>query len=355
MSRRKFLGWLIWFFLWIGAALFGLVKLLEKSVSTQQAAKGSRPEGLASPKPETGTEPQGNKSSDAPLASFLILSDLHISRDDPDTIRRVNAAFADLTEFQTPIEALLFTGDLTEYGRDKDYKELRNLMNGYELPPVYANMGNHDYYDIWIDKLGRFKQETMPNGKTDWQSRERFQKFFGLPKPYHDAWVKEHHLILLSQETYVQEKPDVGEGAWYSEEQLEWLRERLADRKDNRPVFIMTHQPLPPAGRDGQTHQLIPAIRFREILKPYKNVFVFCGHAHQDFQGTIEHYVKDGGFHYFHNSSVGRVMNRKYETVSQDKAQGLYVQVYTDRVTLRGRDFISRKWLSEADWTVPLG
>ncbi|WP_159885614.1 metallophosphoesterase family protein [Paenibacillus puerhi] len=353
MSRRKFLGWLVWLLIWIGAALYGLVKLLEKSISTQEAAKGLEPGGLASQKPSPETGPQGATQADTPLFSFLILSDLHISRDDPDTIRRVKSAFEDMSEFQTPVEALLFTGDLTEYGRDKDYKELRNLMNGYELPPVFANMGNHDYYDIWIDKQGRFKQDTMPNGKTDWQSRERFQQFFGLSKPYHDARVKDHHLILLSQETYVQEKPDVGEGAWYSEEQLTWLEERLAARPDDKPVFIMTHQPLPPAGRDGRTHQVIPAIRFRQILKPHKNVFVFCGHSHQDFQGTIEHYVKES-FHYFHNSSVGRVMNRKYETVAQDKAQGMYVQVYADRVTLRGREFIARKWLSEADWTVPL-
>jgi len=47
-------------------------------------------------------------------------------------------------------------------------------------------------------------------------------------------------------------------------------------------------------------------------------------------------------------------MNRKYETVDKEKSQGLYVQVYRDRVTLRGRDFTGKQWLKEADWTVPL-
>ncbi|UUZ97512.1 metallophosphoesterase [Paenibacillus sp. P25] len=225
-------------------------------------------------------------------------------------------------------------------------------MSAYKSPPIYANMGNHDYYDIWIDKSGGFNKETMPNGKTDKMARERFMKFFGLSSIYNDAWVKGYHLILLSQEAYMQEKPEAGEGAWYSGDQLNWLKEKLAEHKDGKPVFVMTHQPLPPAGQDGGTHQLIPARKFREILKPYKNVFVFCGHRHQDFQGTVEHYVKES-FHYFHNSSVGRVLNRNYQSTKQ-KSQGLYVQVYKDRVTVRGREFENRAWLKEADWTVKL-
>ena len=69
----------------------------------------------------------------------------------------------------------------------------------------------------------------------------------------------------------------------------------------------------------------------------------------------MEHYVKDSaGFHYFHNSSVGRVLNRSYQNAAKERSQGLYVQVYSDRVTLRGREFSDRTWIKEADWTVKL-
>ncbi|MGG2198422.1 MULTISPECIES: metallophosphoesterase family protein [Paenibacillus] len=354
MSRRAFIGWMLAMLALIATALAGLVKLLQKVVATQEASRAPGAAKGSVDAPQTGKpEPQAGGDPNAPLFSLMVLSDLHVSEADPHTIRNLKKALEDIQELGGPVDAIALTGDLTEYGSEKEYKGLSKLLSAYKLPPLYANMGNHDYYDVWIDRFGRFNKDTMPNGKTDWQSRERFQAFFGLSKPYHDVWVQGHHVILLSQETYVQEKPEVGEGAWYSEEQLAWLEERLAAHKDGKPVFIMTHQPLPPAGRDGKTHQLIPANRFREILKPYKNVFVFCGHSHQDFQGTIEHYVRES-FHYFHNSSVGRVMNRKYETVDKEKSQGLYVQVYRDRVTLRGRDFTGKQWLKEADWTVPL-
>jgi 3',5'-cyclic AMP phosphodiesterase CpdA len=159
--------------------------------------------------------------------------------------------------------------------------------------------------------------------------------------------------LLLSQETYVQEKPDVSEGAWYSDEQLAWLKERLAGRKDDKPVFVMIHQPLPAIGQNGGNHSLIRAKELRDILKPHTNVFLFSGHTHQDFQNGRAHYVKET-FHWFHNSSVGRVLNAQYKPFRENVAQGLYVQVFADKIVLRGREFIGRTWIKEADWTVPL-
>ena len=102
------------------------------------------------------------------------------------------------------------------------------------------------------------------------------------------------------------------------------------------------------------THQFIRAIQFRETLKPYKNVFVFCGHRHQDFQNGTPHYVQET-FHYFHNASVGRTLNRAYQQNAMNKAQGIYVQVFADKVVVRGREFSNRTFIEEANWSIPSG
>ncbi|OXM83392.1 metallophosphoesterase family protein [Paenibacillus rigui] len=355
MSRRAFIRWMLGLLVLIAAALTGLMKLLQRSVEAQDGAKAASGDALVLPKSEqvvAGTETAAEDGK-SPLFSFMILSDLHISVYDPNTIQHMKQALEDIKQFESPVEAIMLTGDLTDFGGTDGYKELQKLLSAYKLPPLYANMGNHDYYDIWVDKKGAFNKDTAPNGKTDWQSRERFQKFFGLDKCYHSAEIKEFRVILLSQEAYVQEKKEVGEGAWYSDDQMNWFKEQLAKNKTGKPMFVMTHQPLPPAGSDGGSHQLIRAKQFRELLKPYKNVFVFCGHRHQDFQNGTEHYVKET-FHYFHNSSVGRVLNRNFQNEAKDKAQGLYVQVYKDRVTVRGREFSNRSWLKEANWSIKL-
>ncbi|MDF2716061.1 MAG: phosphohydrolase [Paenibacillus sp.] len=297
----------------------------------------------------------GNKNdSSGALLSFMIVSDLHINSGIAYPSENFRRAIDDMIAFESKVEAIFITGDVTESATDKDYEEFRNILKSYkQLPPIRANMGNHDYYNIWISKDGAWSKETMPNGKTDEGSRLAFMKQFGLDKPYSEAIINGYRILLISQETYVQEKPDVSEGAWYSDEQLAWLKERLAQRQDSKPVFVMIHQPLPAIGQNGGNHSLIRAKEFREILKPHRNVFLFSGHTHQDFQNGRAHYVKET-FHWFHNSSVGRVLNAQYRPYRENVAQGLYVQVFADKIVLRGREFIGRAWIKEADWTVRL-
>ncbi|PZE21203.1 metallophosphoesterase family protein [Paenibacillus xerothermodurans] len=353
MSRRAFVRWILGLLILIGAAATGLYKLLLRAVDAQNVSQPNADSDLSQPKQEQAKTERAAVDENAALFSFMILSDLHISGYDPNTTKHLKEALDDITKFEPPVDALILTGDLTDFGGEDGYRELKKLLSGFKLPPIYANMGNHDYYDIWVDKNGAFNKDTMPNGKTDAMARERFMKFFNQEKIYSSAVVNGYPVIMLSQETYVQEKPEYGEGAWYSDEQMNWFKEELNKHYTGKPMFVMTHQPLPPIGSDGRTHQLIRAKQFREILKPFKNVFVFCGHRHQDFQNGAEHYVKES-FHYFHNSSVGRVLNRSFQNAGKDKSQGLYVQVFKDRVTVRGREFSKRSWLPEADWDIKI-
>ncbi|WP_127583915.1 metallophosphoesterase family protein [Paenibacillus koleovorans] len=297
--------------------------------------------------------PVAGRRDDGALLSFFILSDLHISHAVDYPSEKLQRALQDIVEFETKVDALILTGDLTESGTNDDYAAFRNVMKAYALPPIHANMGNHEYYGIWIDSHGNWNKDAMPNGKTDAEARASFMRTFGLDKPYHSATLNGCLFLFLSQETYVQETPDVSEGAWYSDEQLRWFQQSLQSNKSMKPVFVMIHQPLPPAGQDGGAHQLMRAKQFRDILKPYTNVFVFYGHNHQDFRNGRAHYFKES-FHLFNNSSVGRVLNRNMEYKDESASQGLYVQVYRSKVVVRGRDFTNRAWLEDANWSVRL-
>ncbi|GCL71721.1 phosphohydrolase [Paenibacillus naphthalenovorans] len=287
-----------------------------------------------------------------PVLSFFLLSDLHISAADSVFDGRLHLALKDISKFESDVDTIVLGGDLTDFGRESEYKRLQSILHEYKLPPLYGNMGNHDYYDIWLNAKGAFSTETMPNGKTDAMSRERFMRFIGYKdKPYHEVWIKGVHLIMLSQETYVQETPEVGEGAWYSDEQLAWFEETMKAHKDGRPAFVFIHQPLPEPGTDGGTHRLIRAKRFRAILEPYINVFVLSGHSHRNFVGE-DHYNRQNTFHWFNNAAVGKT--RPVPGQSGTPVQGMYVQVYPHEVVIRGREFSTRTWIEEAHWKVPL-
>ncbi|GIP31077.1 metallophosphoesterase [Paenibacillus sp. J2TS4] len=350
MSRRAFIKWLLGLAAAAAAFIIALGQgwFRERTVPLDREAEP----GPSSPAP-TPVSSEDEVPAKGLLLTLLILSDPHINPDIPAHSQHLVKGLEDMKQLPHSPDAVVITGDLTDYGREKDYKELRRVLDGFDLPPLYANMGNHDYYNIWMDKQGQFNREGMPNGKSDADSREAFQAFMGQDKPYHETWINGIHLIMLSQEVYMEEKPDVGEGAWYSDEQMAWFKEQMEPHRDGKPALVMIHQPLPEAGQDGGTHRLIRAKEFRAIVQSCPNVFVFSGHQHQDFTDGMGPYVQEQ-FHWFRNSSVSRVMNRKYEIVRPEASQGLYIEVYEDRVLLKGREFSDGRWIAEADWDITL-
>lgn len=285
-----------------------------------------------------------------PLLSFFLLSDIHMTTVDSALEAKLHMALKDITRFGSPVETIVLGGDLVDGGREGDYQLLNKILSGYKLPQLFGLMGNHEYYHIWYNAAGAWSTETGPNGKTDAQARERFLQFIGYDRPYQDAWVNGVHLIMLSQETYVQERPEVGEGAWYSDEQLAWLKETMKSHAAGRPAFVFIHQPLPPEGSDGGNHRLIRAKEFRSILEPYRNVFVLSGHTHRNLE-TPGRYVRDSTFHWFSNASVGKTRG---DGSVANPVQGLYIQVYPNQVVVRGREFSNGTWIKAADWSVDL-
>jgi 3',5'-cyclic-AMP phosphodiesterase len=285
----------------------------------------------------------------APILSFFLLSDIHMSATNSGLEAKLHTALKDVTRFSPPADTIVLGGDQVDGGREDDYQVLTSILSGYKLPKLYGLMGNHEYYHIWYNENGDWSTETGPNGKTDAQARERFLRLTGHDRPYQDAWVNGVHLIMLSQEAYVQERPEVGEGAWYSDEQMAWLEQVLRPHADGRPAFVFIHQPLPPAGSDGGQHRLIRAKEFRAILEPYRNVLVFSGHTHRNLE-TEGRYVRDTTFHWFSNASVGKTRG----SAVPNPVQGLHIQVFGDRVVVRGREFSNRTWIPSAEWTIEL-
>ncbi|CAK4845534.1 unnamed protein product [Aphanomyces euteiches] len=145
---------------------------------------------------------------------------------------------------------------------------------------------------------------------------------------------------------------DVGEGAWYSDAQMEWFKTKMLEHRDGKPALIFIHQPLPEKGKEGGVYQLIRATEFREIVKPYKNVFVFSGHTHRNFKEN-GHYVKES-FDWIANASVGRtkpVGAGPGPNKPIPDAQGCYIQVYEHKIVVRGREFSNRSWIANAKWS----
>ncbi|WP_248928192.1 hypothetical protein [Paenibacillus hamazuiensis] len=82
MTRRKFIRWLLALAVLAGAGIFGLPRLLRRGGADASAEELRLPR--TEPPAAIGrSAPEGGKE---PLLSYFILSDLHISLDDPNTV-----------------------------------------------------------------------------------------------------------------------------------------------------------------------------------------------------------------------------------------------------------------------------
>jgi 3',5'-cyclic AMP phosphodiesterase CpdA len=291
-----------------------------------------------------------------PNLTFEVLSDIHVQKWDTLSHDKLKRALLDLQTAEPGAEAMVINGDLGD-GMPGDYDALRKLMNSQPHPSqVFYNIGNHEFYKAWHDADG-YQSGAFPNGETEQASQQRFLDFAGRKKLYGDAWVTGYHFIFLGSERYRQSDSSIREDAWLSNSQLAWLEKTLADREEpNRPIFVFLHQPLPYTVAGSQTEWnsrgVVQYKQLRDILTKHPQVFLFSGHTHWELKSKRT-LVRDG-FTMVGSSSVNEPYNETdiaYDK-EDDRSEGLAVEVFGNRVLIRGRDFTNGAWIPEAQFEV---
>ncbi|MFS0840700.1 metallophosphoesterase family protein [Paenibacillus sp. 1P03SA] len=296
-----------------------------------------------------------------PLLAFPVISDIHIQSWNPQSHLKFKAALADLQTLGPDADALVINGDLTN-GMPADYAKLSELMERSPHPrKVFYTMGNHEYYKAWIDGGGAWNADAFPNGETEQASIGRFLQLSGGKKVYGDEVVNGFRFIFLGSEQYRQSDPNNLEDAWLSPEQLQFLKTSLRKgAAGGKPVFVFLHQPLP--GTVSGTsfccvnnRAVVQHEELRKILSAYPQAIFFSGHTHWELKlpGTL---VRDK-FTMVNSSSVLQPWtdngNGGEMLMGPDESEGLYVEVYKDKVSIKGRDFYRQRWIPEAQFTLP--
>ena len=207
--------------------------------------------------------------------------------------------------------------------------------------PLYLAIGNHDYPSA----NGAFLEyATLPDGSHPTDTS-------------YDFWLNGYHYIFLGSDT------PSGLSATFTEATLNWLDSKLAENRDpSRPVFIFLHQSiyntvsgsLPGEGWHGVTN----ADKFTAVLKKYPEVLMFNGHSHwtMDSKGNMYEATEELPINIFNCASVSYLWSG-YNSVSGahlDGSQGYFVQIYDNKILVRGRDFAASEWVSSAQYLVEL-
>jgi 3',5'-cyclic AMP phosphodiesterase CpdA len=168
-----------------------------------------------------------------PDFSFAFLTDIHLThaKSAPqglqqaiDTVNRLNPDFV-ITGGDLIMDAL----GQTRGRADSLYQLYQGLMKGLKMP-VHNTIGNHElfaFYNKDIDTLDPDYGDGM------------FKRYFG--KPWQSFDYKGWHFILLKS---IEQTPSRGYEGRINPEQMQWLKQDLANVNDTTPIVVSVHIPL---------------------------------------------------------------------------------------------------------------
>lgn len=205
---------------------------------------------------------------------LLQISDLHIREPGRlaygrlDTAPYLRQAVDTILRLAQAPDAIVLTGDLTDFGRDEEYAHLRRLLTSLSMP-LYLMPGNHD------------DREQMRRSFPDhtYLGNEGFVQYS----------VAIGAMQLIALDTVV---PGASHGS-LCESRLEWLAETLNQHPDRPIVIAMHHPPFSTLiGHMDQIGLMSGAAELEKLIAKHPNVErVICGHLHRSihvrFGGSI--------------------------------------------------------------------
>lgn len=196
------------------------------------------------------------------------ISDFHVFARTPETaVVRADAAnsarkvVADIAAFTPKIEAILFTGDLTDGGSSEDYALLADILAPIDVP-VFVVPGNHDKRD----GLRAMFDETLPFGAG--------------PFLNYEAHFKGIRILALDTllDGQVQGELD--------STQLAWLEYKLAEPAKELTLILMHHPAFPSTIAPLDQMSLQGGREtFARLIAAYKGPLrILSGHIHRPYQ-----------------------------------------------------------------------
>ena len=255
--------------------------------------------------------------------SFVAVSDVHVMDTGVSEFNFENI-FRDIENYEGKIDAAVFAGDLTELGLKGEYDRFFNVIERQTaVENIILATGNHDV------RYAYKKNKALIMSKAE--------EYLGIDtngESFYKYELNGCKFVVLGTEKQIMER------AYISDRQLEFLDSELkASAESGQVAFVVCHQPLAnthglpevwKTGDLGKQSQMV-----RDILTKYKNVVFINGHLHD---GMYERSVETLSENVY---SVNLpTFGKSNDFGVKDKGIGYYVEVYGDKVSFHGRNFI---------------
>ena len=250
------------------------------------------------------------------------------------------------------VDFICVAGDLADIGTDERLAEYTAIVDAHSPnTPVYACAGNHDAYDVNYN----LRPEAVVSAAMLTATGKPLYYFF---EQGNDVFI----FVGMCEGTF-------------STAELQWLYETLEANRNKR-CFLFQHVFAPEGCGDAFGLYYPDFINntmgdvFKSLLRHYHNVIWFHAHSHTKFHGqeynAMANYDNVFGCHSIHIPSIG-IPRTDFDgdgdfQIEYAGSEGYVVDVYSDGIHLRGRDFVKGEflpiasyWLDTTLQTIPAG
>jgi len=288
------------------------------------------------------------------LATFVVVSDSHLSLENQDYVDRVDNMFKDIAQFCPDKAAIIVNGDITNSGSMEEWQKFAELAeaSGFKYPDDFVLViGNHDQFD------------SSGGTRAVVNTSDNFREQVGLtnqPHPYYDRTINGVHLILMGPDKF----PD---DSWVkfgiTDEEVTWLDNLLdADLDAGKLSFVFMHEPLYKTVRNTEPGDWGHAWSLSDedndnlhnCIKKHPNVIFFTGHTHAlpdtvQIEGEEPLYVGTGSIAYCVDDADDDTTGSA--DISEYGSLGWEVTVWETHIRFRMRDFLNHKY-SDLEYAV---
>lgn len=270
----------------------------------------------------------------SPIISFQVITDTHVTNDREHIHNKhFEQALLDIAAHASNSIGIMHVGDVTDHGLRPEYEEFTRIWeaNKAGLPEMLLTYGNHDIFlGEWSNQLKLYESST------------------GMKGPYYDRWLEGYHFIFLGSEQGLKDF------AYLSTEQLDWLDERLGEQASaSKPVFLFLHQPLKDTVAGSLEEQgwygVTQDKELKAILKKHPQTIMFNGHTHWELEAGHTCFEGKGETAtIFNTASVAYLWTNEDEY--KEGSQGYQVDVYANKIIVRGRDYTTSSWIENEQY-----
>ena len=327
----------------------------------------------------------GNSGLGTPIAEIQVISDIHV-QDKADHVQtgyndKVKDVFNDIKRISPNSSGIFVNGDVVEWNPLGSYVALQEILAECELvtgEDIHFGVGNHDFLTTYGAPGGTYVRDAETKEEADALPFEYLVKRFfegtrgesytysETDTVYFDGYFgaeNEYQYIFIGTEN-----PEAAKGGGrviFTEAQMTWLDEKLSQATEDKPVFLFLHEGLNDtvSGTFRAGAGVFNPINSEEeakliaVLEKHsdKNIIMFAAHSHARLEDSptikfadrkLPTIVTNGAIqHITHYTTTTKGENTK-------ESQGWFIDVYEDKLVLKGYNFTTNEWVSSAQFVL---